>query len=75
MATRTTLQATNKATTATTTTLTTSVKSGAHNGTSSTDAGSRDTDTSPDGLSLTSSLSTTQETRTRWATLEEQSTT
>ena len=64
MATRTTLQATNKATTATTTTLTTSVKTGAHNGTSSTDAGSRGTGTSPDSLSVTSSSSTTQETRT-----------
>ena len=74
-ATRITLQATNKATTATTTTLTTSAKTGAHNRTGSTDAGSRDTDTSPDGLSMTLSSSTTQETRTWWATLEEQSTT
>ena len=32
--------------------------------TGSTDAGSRDTGTSPGGLSMTSSLSTTQETRT-----------
>ena len=32
--------------------------------TNSTDAGSRDRDTSPDGLSMTSSSSTTQETRT-----------
>ena len=62
--TRTTLQATNKATTSTTTTLTTSAKTGAYNRTSSTDAGSRDTGTSPDGLSMTLSLSTTQETRT-----------
>ena len=54
MATRTTLQATNKATTATTTTLTTSAKTGAHNRTSTTDASSRDTDTSPDGPSMTS---------------------
>ena len=61
MATKTTLQATNKAITATTTTLTTSAKTGAHNRTSSTDAGSRDTGTSPDGLSVTLSLSTTQE--------------
>ena len=63
-ATRITLQATNKATTATTTTLTMSAKTGAHNRTGSTDAGSRDTGTSPDGLSMTLSLSTTQETRT-----------
>ena len=49
---------------ATTTTLTTSAKTGAHNRTSSTDAGHKDTGTSPDGLSVTSSLSTTQETRT-----------
>ena len=57
-------QATNKATTVTTTTLTTSVKTGAHNGTSSTDSDSRGTSTSPDGLNVTSSLSTMQETRT-----------
>ena len=57
-------QAINKATIVTTTTLTTSVKTGAHNGTSSTDADSRGTSTSPDGPNATSSLSTTQETRT-----------
>ena len=61
MVTRITLQATKKATKATTTT---SAKPGAHNITGSTDAGSRDTDTSPDGLSMTLSSSTTQETRT-----------
>ena len=64
MATRTTLQAANEATTVTTTTLTTLVKTGAHNKTSSTDAGFRDTGTSPDSLSMTSSSSTMQETRT-----------
>ena len=39
-------------------------KTGGHNGTSSTDTGSRGTDTIPDGLSVTSSSSTTEETRT-----------
>ena len=63
-ATRITLQATNKATTTTTTTLTTSAATGVHNRTGSTDAGSSDTATSPDGLSMTLSSSTTQETRT-----------
>ena len=53
-----------QATTVTTITLTTSVKTGAHNGTSSTDADSRGTSTSPDGLNVTSSLNTMQETRT-----------
>ena len=48
----------------TTITPTTSVKTGAHNGTNSTDADSRGTSTSPDGLNATSSLSTMQETRT-----------
>ena len=59
-----TTQATNKATTVTTITPTTSVKTGAHNGTSSTDTDSRGISTSPDGLNVTSSLNTTQETRT-----------
>ena len=61
---RTTPQATNKATTVTTITLTTSVKTGAHNGTSSTDTDSRGISTSPDDLNATSSLNTMQETRT-----------
>ena len=55
---------TNKATTVITITLTTSVKTGAHNGTSSTDADSRGISTSPDGLNATSSSNTMQETRT-----------
>ena len=41
-----------------------SVKTGAHNGTSSTDADSRGISTSPDGLNVTSSSNTMQKTRT-----------